>query len=221
MLQSNAYPLNGMIKVIYSILISLGRLFGRLISLSGIVHARYGIYLFRRGFITGLLGRNCNSIGANSLFASDIQLINPQGISIGDNCSVLSHCILETHCSAFTHGTIILGAGVSLGEYTHITAAIHVELGHNVLTGRFVLITDNAHGFTSLEQLRIPPLARPIIAKGKVIIGNNVWIGDKATVLPGVSIGDGAIIGANSVVTKDVPAFSVVAGNPARIIKKL
>ena len=88
-------------------------------------------------------------------------------------------------------------------------------------TDELVLITDNAHGFTSLEQLRIAPLARPIIAKGKVIIGNNVWIGDKATVLPGVSIGDGAIIGANSVVTKDVPAFSVVAGNPAKIIKKL
>lgn len=221
MLQSDPNTLNSMIKGIYSLLINSGLLCGRLISLSGIVHARYGIYLFRRAFITGLLGRNCKSIGINSLLASDIQLINPQGISIGNNCSVLSHCILETHCSAFTKGTIILGAGVSLGEYTHITAANKVELGHNVLTGRFVLITDNAHGYTSREQQKIAPLARPITSKGKVIIGNNVWIGDKATILPGVSIGDGAIIGANSVVTKDIPAFAVVAGNPAKIIKKL
>ena len=52
------------------------------------------------------------------------------------------------------------------------------------------------------------------------MIGDNVWIGDKATVLPGVTIGDGAVIAANAVVTKDVPAFTVVAGNPARIIKQ-
>ena len=54
-----------------------------------------------------------------------------------------------------------------------------------------------------------------------VVIGENVWIGDKATILPGVSIGDGAVIGANAVVTKDVPPYSVVVGNPAKIINKV
>ena len=63
------------------------------------------------------------------------------------------------------------------------------------------------------------PLERPITSKGPVVIGNNVWIGDKATILPGVTIGDGAVIAANAVVTKDVPAYSVVGGNPARVIK--
>lgn len=53
-----------------------------------------------------------------------------------------------------------------------------------------------------------------------MIIGNNVWIGDKATILPNVSIGNGAIIAANSVVTKDVPEYCIVAGNPAKIIKQ-
>lgn len=67
----------------------------------------------------------------------------------------------------------------------------------------------------------LPPLFRPLFSKGPVIIGKNVWIGDKATILPGVTIGDGSIIGANSVVTKDVPAYSVVAGNPAKIIKTI
>ena len=61
---------------------------------------------------------------------------------------------------------------------------------------------------------------RPVVSKGSVIIGNNVWIGDKATILPNVTIGDGAVIAANSVVTKDVPAYSVVAGNPAKVIKE-
>ena len=74
--------------------------------------------------------------------------------------------------------------------------------------------------FFNLETLHIPPIKRPIYSKGPVIIGDNVWIGDKATILPGVTIGDGAVIAANAVVTKDVPAFCVAAGNPARIIKK-
>ena len=63
------------------------------------------------------------------------------------------------------------------------------------------------------------PLKRPIVSKGPVRIGDNVWIGDKATILPNVSIGNGAIIAANAVVTKDVPPYSVAAGNPAKIIK--
>lgn len=65
-----------------------------------------------------------------------------------------------------------------------------------------------------------PPILRPLTSKGKVTIGRNVWIGDKATILPGITIGDGAIIGANAVVTHDVPPLSVAVGNPARIIEK-
>ena len=61
---------------------------------------------------------------------------------------------------------------------------------------------------------------RLVVSKGSVIIGNNVWIGDKATILPNVTIADGAVIAANSVVTKDVPAYSVVAGNPAKVVKQ-
>ena len=58
-------------------------------------------------------------------------------------------------------------------------------------------------------------------SKGPVIIGDNVWIGDKATILGGVTIGESVIIAANSVVTKDVPPYSVVAGIPAKVIKKM
>ena len=65
--------------------------------------------------------------------------------------------------------------------------------------------------------IRKPPIKRKIYSKGPVIIGKNVWIGDKATTLPGVTIGDGAVIGANTVVTKDVPPFCIVVGNPATI----
>ena len=89
-----------------------------------------------------------------------------------------------------------------------------------MLTGKWVSITDNSHGEPDKDTLGMRPQQRPITSKGPVVIGNNVWIGDKATILPGVTIGDGAVIAANAVVTKDVPAYSVVGGNPAKVIKQ-
>ena len=89
-----------------------------------------------------------------------------------------------------------------------------------MLTGKWVTITDNSHGETDKDTLGMRPQKRTITSKGPVVIGNNVWIGDKATILPGVTIGDGAVIAANAVVTKDVPPYSVVGGNPAKVIKR-
>ena len=76
----------------------------------------------------------------------------------------------------------------------------------------------NNHGSTALSDLQIRPQDRALTSKGSVRIGNNVWIGDKVAILGNVTIGDGAIIGANSVVTKDIPANAVAVGSPARII---
>lgn len=69
--------------------------------------------------------------------------------------------------------------------------------------------------------MALPVSKRPIVTKGPVIINKNVWVGDKASILSGVTIGEGSIVAANAVVTKDVPAYSVVAGNPAKVIKNL
>lgn len=113
-----------------------------------------------------------------------------------------------------------IGSHCSFGAYNHITCANRVIIGDSCLTGKWVTITDNSHGETDLDSLCLPPGKRPITSKGPVVIGNNVWIGDKATILPGVTIGDGAVIAANAVVTKDVPDYSVVGGNPAWILKQ-
>lgn len=88
------------------------------------------------------------------------------------------------------------------------------------MTGKWVTISDNNHGLTDSKSLQIPPLKRTVVSKGPVIIKENVWIGDKATVLAGVTIGQGAIVAANAVVTKDVPPYSIVAGAPAKILNK-
>ena len=110
---------------------------------------------------------------------------------------------------------------VYIGESSHITAIDFIEIGNGVCIGPHVLITDNAHGASDKSFLNMPPLARPLFSKGPVIIEDFVWIGEKASIMPGVTIGKNAIVGANAVVTKNVPANSVVGGNPARIIKFL
>lgn len=115
---------------------------------------------------------------------------------------------------------LIIGSHCNIGAYNIITCANKITIGDNLLTGKWVTITDNSHGATDYDSLKVSPTLRPLVSKGPVTIGNNVWIGDKVTILPGVTIGEGAVIGANSVVTKDVPAFSVVAGNPALIVKR-
>ena len=114
---------------------------------------------------------------------------------------------------------IKIGNKCSFGDYIHFTCINKIIIGDNLLTGRWVTISDNNHGDTNLATLSIAPIQRDLTSKGPIVIGDNVWIGDKATILSGVTIGDGAIIAANSVVTKDVPPFSIVAGNPAKIIK--
>ena len=115
---------------------------------------------------------------------------------------------------------IVIGKNCHFGAHNHITCTNSVIIGDNVLTGKWITITDNSHGRTDNETLHIEPIKRPLHSKGPVKIGNNVWIGDKATILPGVTIGDGAVIAANAVVTKDVPCYCVVGGNPARILNK-
>jgi acetyltransferase-like isoleucine patch superfamily enzyme len=114
---------------------------------------------------------------------------------------------------------IIIGDGCSIGTGAHITAINRIVLGNNVLTGKNVLITDNSHGEADPDMLDIAPLKRPLVSKGPVVIGDNVWIGEKASILPGVTIGDGAIIAAGAVVTKDVPAGCIARGVPAESYK--
>lgn len=139
-----------------------------------------------------------------------------QGVTIGNQIQLTAwdHYLDQR----FDPG-IVIGDGCSIGDGSHITAIDRVELGKNVLTGKYVLITDNAHGGADPELLEVAPNKRPLVSKGPVIIEDNVWIGEKASILPGVRIGRGAIVGAGAVVTKDVPAGYMAVGVPAQIVK--
>lgn len=116
---------------------------------------------------------------------------------------------------------IIIGNNCDIGEYAHITACNKIKIGDGLLTGRYVYIGDNSHGGLSWEEASILPAQRSLKTKGEIVIGNNVWIGDKVSILSGVIIGNNVIIGANAVVIHNIPDNCMVAGCPARIIKQL
>lgn len=145
-------------------------------------------------------------------------------IYIGNRTRIQSHCILgcwQNYRSQSFSSSITIGENCNIGQYTQITACNKIQIGNGLLTGRFCLISDNSHGGLSWEEADVPPAQRLLKSKGEVVIGNNVWIGDKASVLSGVHIGDNVIVAANAVVTKSVPSNCVVAGVPARIVKKI
>ncbi len=116
---------------------------------------------------------------------------------------------------------VIIGNDCNIGKYCHITSISRITIGDGILTGRFVYIGDNAHGGLSEEEASTPPARRHLISKGEIKIGRNVWIGDKVSILGGVTIGDNVIIGAGSIVTHDIPSNSMAAGMPAKIIKHM
>ena len=117
--------------------------------------------------------------------------------------------------------SITIGNNVCFNYRCHVGAINKIIIGDNVLIGSQVLITDHSHGESTKEELGVSPAKRKLYSKGPVIIGDNVWIGEGACILSNVTIGNNSIIGANSVVTHDVPPFCVVGVNPAKIIRQL
>ena len=118
--------------------------------------------------------------------------------------------------------TLFIGRNCQMNDYCHLVATKKVSIGDNFLCASKVFISDTSHGSYSDEEFSDPQVApekRPLLAK-PVCIGNNVWVGENAVILPGVTIGDGCVIGANSVVTKDIPSNSIAVGNPAKVIKQ-
>ncbi len=148
-----------------------------------------------------------------------------KNISIGENTIInrtsILGCWTKYGNQYFPNATITIGNHCNIGEYNHITACNKITIGNGLLTGRYVIISDNSHGGLSSEESIIEPAKRDLKSKGEIVIGNNVWLGDKVAVLAGVHIGNNVIVAANAVVTKDLPDNCIVAGIPGNIIKKL
>jgi acetyltransferase-like isoleucine patch superfamily enzyme len=118
---------------------------------------------------------------------------------------------------------ITIGANVSVSHQVHVACTNQVAIGDGVLMGSHVIITDHSHGrYAGQEQSspEVPPNTRRLSNDKGVIIQQNVWIGDGVAVLGGADIGEGTIVGANSVVTGKLPAYCIAVGTPARPIRK-
>ena len=167
----------------------------------------------------------CNEgLGKGNIFDFRVRIHGSNYIKIGNKNSFGERCMLSAwdKYNGKTYSPHIeIGNNCSFGFCNHITCCNSIKIGDGVLTGMYVIISDNNHGEINRDVLDIPPLKRPLYSKGEVVIGNNVWIGDKVAVLAGVHIGDGAIIAANAVVTKDVPAYCIAGGVPCTILKQL
>lgn len=142
-------------------------------------------------------------------------------IHIGDRFHANTGLFLGAYGDATGDPQIVIGNDVIVNYDCQITAVCKVEVGDEVLFGSRVLITDHLHGAIDSGALSLPPIRRKLYSKGPVSIGNRVWIGSGVVVLPGVSIGDNCIIGANSVVTRSFGPGSVIAGAPARLVREL
>jgi acetyltransferase-like isoleucine patch superfamily enzyme len=166
------------------------------------------------------------SIGAGtSLSGASLAVRDPTGcsLSIGADSNIEATLVFEKDSAR-----ISIGSRTHVGGGTVLAAAGNIEIGDDVLVAFGALITDhNSHSLCFAERssdVREWIRGRKDwshVPVGPVRIGNKAWIGARAIILKGVTIGEGAVIGAGSVVTKDVPDWTIVAGNPARIIRPL
>ena len=143
-------------------------------------------------------------------------------IQVGPGLTTGYGCRFDLGGSGRDGVTLSVGRDCRIGDRVHIVAAHRVTIGDNCLMASHIFISDTTHGDYSGEFQSAPdtsPHDRPLHSR-PVVIGDNVWIGEHVSVLPGVTVGDGAILNAHAVVTKDVPAGTIVAGVPARVIKR-
>lgn len=170
------------------------------------------LYLFYCKFISIFL------IPHSKIVRLPIDIRNKKAMSFGKNFTTGKYCRIETD-RKIKKKTLIIGDNVQINDFVHISAWNKVIIGNDVLIASRVYISDVSHGNLNLYDISIPPKKQPLHFK-EVIIEDKVWIGENVCILPGVNIGKCSIIGAGSIVTKDVPPYSIVVGVPAKVIKK-
>jgi acetyltransferase-like isoleucine patch superfamily enzyme len=151
-----------------------------------------------------------------------VDIRNRRNIKIGKGFTTGFGCRIEAYPQRNSDGNCLeIGTDVEINDYVHIAAGEKIVIGNNVLIASKVFISDINHGKYSGEGADsplTPPNSRSL-STNPVIINDNVWIGESVCILPGTTIGSGCIIGALSVVTRDIPPNSIAVGAPARVVK--
>lgn len=136
---------------------------------------------------------------------------NSAGIEIGNNVFIGRHSIVSAK-----DASISLGDAVNISSHCRIATSSGIDIGSSVLIAAYVYIGPGNH---SIDASEMPLIEQPVENRGGVRIGAGSWIGTRATILDGVTIGRDAIVGAHSLVNSDVPERAIVAGTPARILR--
>lgn len=160
------------------------------------------------------VGRSFGSFGRQSVLQLPVRLDGERGIEIGDRVFVGASSWLQT----FGEGRLRIGDGTALSGHAVLSAASELVIGRRVLMARGVYLADHGHAHADLT--------RPVIEQGlaniaPVRIGDGAWLGENVVVCPGVHVGRNAVVGANSVVTHDVPDGCVAVGAPASVIRDI
>ena len=130
------------------------------------------------------------------------------GVAIGKDSSIHYGCFI----TGSEHGSLIkIGDNSVVNRFTYLDGRFPLKIGNNVNISHYTIIQTLGHDPDASDFRGVP---------GNVVIGDHVWIGTRAMILPGVTIGEGAVIGAGSVVTKDIPPYSIAVGSPAKVVRE-
>lgn len=135
----------------------------------------------------------------------------------GGSLSCRGRIIIDDHVMLYTRGVLTLGKRFRINRYSRIVAHERIEIGDNVVIGQSVAILDHDHRYARHED----ELTIEGYVTAPIKLGNNIWIGDKCTILKGVTIGNNVVVGAHTLIHKDVPSNVVVGGVPFKILKEL
>ena len=176
-------------------------------------------FIARTLYYSPLFRARCEQVGARLLIYGGVPYIaGDLRIFVGDDCMIAGKTTLAA-ASRFDAPTLRLGNRTNIGYGVTISVAQSVTIGSFVRVANNVTIMDNPGHPLDAVARRSQPIkeeqAKP------VVIGDDVWIGTGAVILPGVHIGNGAIVGAHAVVTRDVPAGGIVGGNPAKLLRTI
>lgn len=148
------------------------------------------------------------------------RISNPRHISVGDRTTIgrdaLIAPILE-YANVHYSPTVIIGKDVYIGPHLYLSCVGSVAIGDGTVLSENVFINDSTHGFDPECGLI---MQQQLVHAGNIVIGKNCFLGLRTAILPGVILGDHCIVGVNSVVTRSFPAYSMIAGSPATLIKQ-
>lgn len=145
-----------------------------------------------------------------------MRLVGLRYMHFADNVTIANGAYVAALPELGRAPVLIVGRGARVGELSHIVCAHSVTIGEDVLIANRVFISDCSHQYA---ETTVPVLNQGLVLLGPVVIGDGSWIGENACIL-GATIGRHCVIGANAVVIANVPAYSMVVGSPARIVKR-